>query len=470
MPRPDFSHDSPQRHLIRASARVICCGLAAALLLLAAAPSRTGASPATPSGPQSVSSLPPCVSMIPPFPYFAREFTIIQEGSYFHLFWMKRDWSAPADSTDRELGHATSRDLAHWTQLPPVLQFRPTKWDNFHIWAPTIIKSNGVFYMYYTGITRVPYAWNTFQRIGLATSTDLLNWTRTDQPVLSGATTPWAFADSSVFAGCQFRDPFAMPDPTTPGRTLVYYVATPAAATDQLIIGVSQTGDFLNFSSIGPMWCSDGAHYWGWCESPHIIKHNDLYYLFTTTRSGHCIQFRTASNPLADSLDWSAKTNLYDQVGQDPASDRLYGSETFSTPGHDYFAAINTATYYQIDFYEIAWNSTPPGFSFITPAITADVPGDPSHAGLALATIARAGTGPGVMFRATLPAASRARVDLFDVGGRRVRTLQDGALPEGESVIAWDGRLDGGASAPGGVYFAELSVPAGRRVARVAMF
>jgi flagellar hook assembly protein FlgD len=71
------------------------------------------------------------------------------------------------------------------------------------------------------------------------------------------------------------------------------------------------------------------------------------------------------------------------------------------------------------------------------------------------------------MFTATLPAAGAARVELFDVSGRRVQTLHSGPLPAGESVLAWDGRLAGGAAAPAGVYFAALTADAGRRVARV---
>ena len=71
------------------------------------------------------------------------------------------------------------------------------------------------------------------------------------------------------------------------------------------------------------------------------------------------------------------------------------------------------------------------------------------------------------MFRATVPSATRGRVDLFDIGGRRVRTLHDGPLPQGETVITWDGDLEGGARAVSGVYFASLETPMGRRVTRV---
>jgi hypothetical protein len=121
---------------------------------------------------------------------------------------------------------------------------------------------------------------------------------------------------------------------------------------------------------------------------------------------------------------------------------------------------------YWIAIYEIVWG-VEPYFSLATPSITAEVAGEAPAANLEFARIPPAGSGPGVMFRATAPVPTRARVDLFDVGGRRVRTLHDGPLPQGETVLTWDGSLDGGAGAASGVYFAALETPLGRRVARV---
>ncbi len=48
------------------------------------------------------------------------------------------------------------------------------------------------------------------------------------------------------------------------------------------------------------------------------------------------------------------------------------------------------------------------------------------------------------------------RLDVFDVTGRRVRTLVDGPLPPGEFEVAWDRRGDGGQRVAAGVYFARL--------------
>lgn len=44
------------------------------------------------------------------------------------------------------------------------------------------------------------------------------------------------------------------------------------------------------------------------------------------------------------------------------------------------------------------------------------------------------------------------RVEVFDLGGRRVRRILDAPLPSGEHSLAWDGRSDNGLSLPAGMY------------------
>jgi hypothetical protein len=68
-----------------------------------------------------------------------------------------------------------------------------------------------------------------------------------------------------------------------------------------------------------------------------------------------------------------------------------------------------------------------------------------------------------------LPVAATARVDVYDVGGRRVRTLASGALPKGWTVLAWDGRDDTGGRLPRGVYFARLQLPGQAVTARLVL-
>jgi hypothetical protein len=60
-----------------------------------------------------------------------------------------------------------------------------------------------------------------------------------------------------------------------------------------------------------------------------------------------------------------------------------------------------------------------------------------------------------------LSRAGEVRLELFDVGGRRVRTLANGMHSPGSHTVPWDGRDDGGHVAGAGIYFVRLVTPAG---------
>lgn len=66
--------------------------------------------------------------------------------------------------------------------------------------------------------------------------------------------------------------------------------------------------------------------------------------------------------------------------------------------------------------------------------------------------------------RWALPRPAPVRLELFDAGGRRVRRLLDSEQGAGLHELTWDGLLEGGATAPAGVYFARLSVAGERAV------
>lgn len=53
-------------------------------------------------------------------------------------------------------------------------------------------------------------------------------------------------------------------------------------------------------------------------------------------------------------------------------------------------------------------------------------------------------------------AASRVRLELYDISGRLVRRLVDADLPAGSHEVAWDGRESAGALAPAGLYLCRL--------------
>jgi flagellar hook assembly protein FlgD len=64
---------------------------------------------------------------------------------------------------------------------------------------------------------------------------------------------------------------------------------------------------------------------------------------------------------------------------------------------------------------------------------------------------------PQTEIRFALPQGARATLAIFDIRGRKIRTLVESDLPAGEHLAIWEGRDDSGQAQPSGVYLAKLS-------------
>jgi hypothetical protein len=63
----------------------------------------------------------------------------------------------------------------------------------------------------------------------------------------------------------------------------------------------------------------------------------------------------------------------------------------------------------------------------------------------------------GTTVRFDLATPGKARVEVYDLAGRRVRGLEDRGLAAGRYAVRWDGARDDGTVAPAGLYFVRLS-------------
>jgi len=406
-------------------------------------------------------------TMFPPFPYRPKEFAFIYAQGLFHLFYIRHAMNVVHDdSTEIDFGHAVSQDLMNWTQRDPILHVRPGSWDDLHVWAPSIIRQDGTYYLYYAGVTRVPYAYSWYQRIGVATSEDLETWTRYDAPVYGGNQAPWVFADSSRYEGCQFRDPHVMEDPTRSDAWLMYYAATPREAANQLIVGIARNGTGLSaWEDVMPLWNTDAAHFQGYTESPCVFPHGGRWYLFFTTNSGHPIRFQHAASPIADSTGWAGTYRLSDNA---PGTDGWFAPEYLKVGAHEYFAAVNSFNN-SIEIREMTWTGVT-SFTLSTPSVTA-VPGDPEREPPApgITPLANGQGGATLRFRVDLPHAMEAEVSIQDISGRKVESLHTGLLPGGATTLAWDRKDDTGRDVGAGIYLVRLTTPLGSRSAKTAV-
>jgi sucrose-6-phosphate hydrolase SacC (GH32 family) len=100
------------------------------------------------------------------------DFCFAHNDDGLHLFYIYRKFFEPKDchapNQETMLGHAVSKDLIHWEECEPALVKRSKKWDSAHLWAPSVVETNGSWYMLYTGMDD-----SINQKIGVATSD---NW------------------------------------------------------------------------------------------------------------------------------------------------------------------------------------------------------------------------------------------------------------------------------------------------------
>jgi hypothetical protein len=76
---------------------------------------------------------------------------------------------------------------------------------------------------------------------------------------------------------------------------------------------------------------------------------------------------------------------------------------------------------------------------------------------------------PRTTLRFDLPQAGAARLAVYDLAGRLVRTLVDGSLPQGANEIAWDGRDEAGRPVGTGAYVARLEAGGAVATTRLAL-
>jgi beta-fructofuranosidase len=163
------------------------------------------------------------------------DFWFARDGDDVHVFYLQ----APRALGDPELrhtnatiGHAVSRDLRSWRVLPDALGAgAPGAFDDLATWTGSVLRHNGSWRMYYSGIARAEDG--QVQRIGSAISEDLLTWERED--LLLEADPRWYDRE-------QWRDPWVEWDAererfdmvicaTRGGRGLVGHATSPDGVT-----------------------------------------------------------------------------------------------------------------------------------------------------------------------------------------------------------------------------------------------
>jgi len=292
-------------------------------------------------------------TMVPPPSVRPKDFAFVKRNGVYHLFYIRHSDLLPPWATELDFGHAVSTDLYHWTQLTPVLPVDPDGWDNLHVWAPHVVPWDGLWWMFYTGVSDFPGSYVDTQRMGVAVSSDLTTWNRVGTgPVWTTETAPWAWW-APLRPGMACRDPFVMPDPNAPGQWLMYYTATPATDTMSTLVGVarSTTDPPGTWQDEKPLWITHQSYTFNAItESPHLFEHDGRWYLFITTNSGQPLTFYTSPDPLADPAGWTYRGRLRNMLGYDTSA--WGASEQLRDGRVDLFAYVNDS---QVDIKRMVW-------------------------------------------------------------------------------------------------------------------
>lgn len=167
-----------------------------------------------------------------------------------------------------KFAYGRSRDLCVWEDNSPVLEERkPGAWDSNKIWAPFVLEDEGIYYMYYTGVSR-----GVTQSIMLAISenpADRDSWI--PQGMIFQPDHPGMVWEAGQWADC--RDPFVIKLGDK------FYMLYTGRDQDGGIIGLATSpdpvGPWTDWGTIIPP-LPDQAM----AESPTLVNYRTNYYLF----------------------------------------------------------------------------------------------------------------------------------------------------------------------------------------------
>jgi beta-fructofuranosidase len=232
------------------------------------------------------------------------DFWLAEDGPDYHVFYLQ----APRSLGDAELrhwnvsiGHAVSQDLWEWRVLPDALHPSPASgdaFDNYTTWTGSIIRHDGLWHLFYTGGSRAEKG--LVQRIGLATSTDLVHWTKHPANPLIVTDPRWyELLDLNLWHDQAWRDPWVFRHPEK-GDFHAFITArvNHGPPDGRGVIAHARSDDLIDWDVLPPV--TEPGDF-GHMEVPQLVEIEGRYYLlFCAQASVHSAHWRqrTGQEPL----------------------------------------------------------------------------------------------------------------------------------------------------------------------------
>ncbi len=270
---------------------------------------------------------------------YVKDYYVFKEGKTYHLFYNvghageSQQWFEAGN--EKAFGHATSEDLRNWAHHPRVLQVVPDSWEGMVVSAPSIIKHQGTYYMFYTGFDdRVPGK----QSIGLATSRNLFDWKRhTGNPVYEAP--PWAERRADGWVDCRDSHVIRHGD-----GFLLFSMVSKAGGKGAIAIARSE--NLTEWKELGP-----AVETFKEPESPRVFEHDGRFYMFISSAFGKQL-LRTAD---PESGPWEEVPFRW------PAPGLWSGWEVIEDGNRTIFSAFEWKSFgNHIRFWDVRWKNGVP--------------------------------------------------------------------------------------------------------------
>ncbi|WP_051733071.1 glycoside hydrolase family 68 protein [Kitasatospora phosalacinea] len=186
------------------------------------------------------------------------DFWFADDGEQYHLFFLyaSRALHDPEARHYRaSIGHAVSTDLTHWTRVQDALvRADAPAFDDLATWTGSVVRHpDGTWFLFYTGSTRAPGGKN-IQRIGYATSHDLMTWHKSDTPPLGADPRWYETLQQQQWHDEAFRDPWVFADPAGDGWHMLITARAPhGPAFERGVVGHAVSADLRHWEVRPPL-------------------------------------------------------------------------------------------------------------------------------------------------------------------------------------------------------------------------
>ena len=181
----------------------------------------------------------------------------IKHEGLHHAFYLKAS-RALGDPNRRHrnpvIGHSVSNDLKNWTELEDAVAVgEQGEWDSWTTWTGSVTQDlNGLWWMFYTGTSREDGG--DIQRIGAATSLDLISWSKVvGNPLVEADPEIYEQLDYDLWHDQAWRDPWVFRHGEKWHMLITARTNAEAPKFDKGVVGHAISADLKVWESMPPI-------------------------------------------------------------------------------------------------------------------------------------------------------------------------------------------------------------------------